>query len=82
MPLLESEHSAYSEYQSVHNFRELREFVQYLSLQRATHDDLKKYSRANWMQIMLQLNKYKDYKYERKGHPSSVQKQKQTGGFF
>lgn len=60
MPVWEKMHLPTGLPNSVHNSRETREYVQYLSLLRATEEDLKKYPRKDWKQIFNYLSK----KYE------------------
>ena len=60
MPIWEMKHSPMGDNDSVHRCKETRELVQYLSLKRATDDDLEKYPNKNWKLIFKNLKE----KYE------------------
>jgi hypothetical protein len=55
MPIWWYMHSSNGDEKSVHNSKKTREFVQYLSLLRATPEDLAKYPKKNWIQIFNYL---------------------------
>lgn len=61
IPLWDRKHSPQGDPDSVHRCKETREFVQYLSLKRATKEDLEKYPRNNWDLIFKKLKE----KYEK-----------------
>jgi len=63
MPVIWRKHSPYGDDDSIHKCQETKEYVQYLSLQRADIDDLcKRLPKKDWRQLFNYLeNKYKNY---------------------
>lgn len=57
MPVWVRKHSPQGDKDSVHNCKATKEYVQYLSLKRATPKDLKKYPKKNWQQVFNYLDK-------------------------
>lgn len=60
MPVSYCKHSPYGDKDSVHNCKETAEKVQFLSLERATKEDLNKYPKKNWDQIYKYLKNRHD----------------------
>ena len=63
MPVWEQKHSPQGDKDSVHNCKETKDYVEYLSLKRATAEDFKKYPKADFAQKLKYLTK----KYEKIG---------------
>lgn len=57
LPVWWRKHSPYGDKDSVHNCQKTKEYVEYLSLKRATKKDLAKYPKKNWDQIYKYLRK-------------------------
>lgn len=57
MPIWNRKHNYNGDPDAVHRSQETKEYVQYLSLLRATPEDLAKYPKKNWQQIRIYLEK-------------------------